>query len=38
MILGISLNKLKRYEESIRMYDKCIQLSPYDSEAYNNKG
>ena len=36
--IGISLKKLKRYEESIRMYYKCIQLSPYDSMAYNNKG
>ena len=36
--IGISLKKLKRYEESIRMYDKCIQLNSKYSKAYNNKG
>ena len=38
MILGNSLFNLKRYEESIQMFDKCIQLNPYDSEAYKKKG
>ena len=36
--IGISLDDLKRYEESIQMYDKAIQLNPQYSEFYNNKG
>ena len=29
---------LNRFEESLKSYNKAIELNPYQSESYNNKG
>jgi hypothetical protein len=35
---GVSLNKLKRYEESLSYYDQAIKLKSDYAKAWNNKG
>ena len=32
--IGISLNKIKRYEEALQMYDKAIELNPKYNKLY----
>jgi tetratricopeptide (TPR) repeat protein len=35
---GVSLNSLGRLDESIRFFDKAIEINPRYAEAWNNKG
>lgn len=35
---GDALSQLKRYDEALACFDKCIQLDPSNVAAWNNKG
>jgi Flp pilus assembly protein TadD len=35
---GMTLRRMKRYEEAIKAYDKAIEIKPDYVEAWNNKG
>jgi len=35
---GVSFDRLGRYEDAIRCYDKVLELEPRDAKAWNNKG
>lgn len=35
---GTSKNKLGRYKEAIKDYDKAVDLAPRDTNAFNNRG
>ena len=35
---GNSLNNLRRFEDTIKTYDKALQINPQCYEAYSNKG
>ena len=38
ILIGNSLNRLNKFEEAIKMFDKALQIDPYLEEAYINKG